>query len=120
MPFLFRDGNLSEISSVTEYLLDKSSSLYTTMRFSSKFGKIFELEMHLQRVKASELESEEIKEMLKRLPMTTDLRITLIRSSIGFEFVYEEMPILKISSCQVEIRQAKRENVQEKNSQWVK
>lgn len=92
------------------------------MRLSSKTGQIFELESHLKRVKANEEECEEIKEMLKGLglPKKTDLRVTLIRSLNEFELIYEEMPNLGIESCQVEIRQAKRENVQEKNSKWVK
>ena len=122
MPFLFTGGYSREIPSVKDYLLSKDSNLYTTMRLSGLSGQVFELEMHLQRVKANEEESEEIKQMLKDLPSNIDLRITLIRSSDlrGFELISEEMPKLKIQSCQVEIRLAKRENVHEKNSQWVK
>lgn len=120
MPILFINGTLKEIPCVKDYLLNKSSNFYTTMRLSSKTGQIFELESHLKRVKANEEECKEIKEMLKGLPKKTDLRVTLIRSLNEFELIYEEMPNLGIKSCQVEIRQAKRDNVQEKNSQWVK
>ena len=90
------------------------------MRFSSKNDQIFDFETHLKRVKANEEECKGINELIKRLPSEIDLRVTLIRTLRGFEMIYEEMPELKIQSCQVEVREAQRKNVQEKNSQWVK
>lgn len=121
MPWLFTCGNSREIPSVKDYLLSKKSNLYTTMRFSCLSGQVFELDIHLQRVKANEEEREMIKQILRDLPSNVDLRITLMRSDQwGVELIYEEMPELKIQSCQVEIRSAKRENVHEKNSQWIK
>lgn len=127
MPFRFVNGNNVEIASVKEYLCNEApSNLYTTMRLSGANGQVFELEMHLDRVKADVKEREQVKQMMKdlydRIPVKKDLRITLIRSDFpnNFELIYEDMPIMEIQSCQVEIRLAKRENVQEKNSQWVK
>lgn len=127
MPFLFTDCNSEpkQVSSAKDYLCNKpTSNLYTTMRQSGASGQVFELEMHLKRVKADAEESGKIKHMLSdlnRISGKKDLRITLIRSETsGFELIYEDMPKLVIENCQVEIRVAKRESVQEKNSQWVK
>ena len=95
---------------------------------SGESGKVFELEMHLNRVKADEIESEKIKRKLEELREKNpekELRITLIRldeeGEFGFDLIYEEMPKLDISSCQVEIIKAKRStSPSEKSSQWVK
>ena len=120
MPWVY--SQLSEIPSVRDYLIEHPSTLYTTMRMPSN-SSVIELEMHLERVKATEPEKQTIKEMLKKLQSdhgNKDLRITLIRQAEGFEMIWEEMPRIEIESCQVEIRKAQRHNVQEKNSQWIK
>lgn len=116
-PLIYREnGEIEEITSVRDYLLSQNSTLYSTMRSSG--GKVLELEMHLDRVKADAQEKQKIKKMLKGL---ADGRITLVRGGIsGFELIYEEMPKITMESCQVEIRKAMRQNVQEKNSQWIK
>ena len=122
MPLIYKEnGEMEEISSVRDYLLNQNSTLYTTMRSSG--AKIIELEMHFDRVKASEHEKQKIQEMLKILidkSGNKDLRITLLRGTSGFEMICEEMPRIGIESCQIEIRKAIRRNVQEKNSQWIK
>lgn len=89
----------------------------------SSSGSVLELEMHLDRVGAMGGEREEIKSLLEELHriQPRDLRITLIRTQKnGFQLIYEDMPKMDLKSCQVEVRLAHRQNVQEKNSQWVK
>lgn len=130
MPILFKGKQ--DISSIKNYLYARPSTIYTTMRLSGRTGKVFELEMHLERLKATPIERELIEEKLKELYQeisgiennkNKDLRITLIRRSeeaFSFDLMYEEMTTLEMESCQVEICLGKRSNVQEKNSQWVK
>lgn len=119
MSMIYREnGEIKEIPSVRDYLLNQNSTLYSTMRSSD--GKVLELEMHLNRVKANESEKQKIKEMLKGLNDKSVGRVTLLRGDSGFEMIYEEMPNIMIESCQVEVRKATRHNVQEKNSQWIK
>lgn len=94
------------------------------MRMSNSKG-VFELEMHLDRVKAAGKERLVIKDILEQLQQKNprDLRVTLIRSGrsgVGFDLIYEAMPAMEMASCQVEIQLARRQNVHEKNSQWVK
>ena len=128
MPFIYKEtGEIEEIPSVREYLLNQASILYTTMRMlKNSGGKVVELETHFERVKANDQEKQEIEKMLKGLSDNKDLRITLMRRTLEnksdsrFEIIYEEMPRIEIESCQIEIRKAKRSNVQEKSSQWIK
>ena len=63
------------------------------MRMPSN-SSVIELEMHLERVNATEPEKQTIKEMLKKFQSdhgNKDLRITLIRQTEGFEIIWEEM-----------------------------
>lgn len=124
MPWLFDEkGSFLKISNVNEFICGLPDSLYTTMRMNQN-GVIYEIEMHLQRVKADHFEAQiilkRLNELNKRIPK--DLRVILIRNSDSnsFSLIYEEMPTMELDSCQVEIKLAHRNNVNEKNSRWVK
>ena len=130
--FKGRFGANQTISSVKEFLIDRPTNLYTTMRLVGRTGKVFALDMHLERIRADQVDRETITRMIQELADqniesgSKDLRITLIRGSEGgrdaIELIYEEMlTTLQLQkSCQVEIRIGARHNVQEKSSQWVK
>ena len=124
MPWLFDEkGNFLEIYSVSDYICSLPNNLYTTMRMNRN-GIVFDLERHLERVKADHCDVPRILGWLNELnkKISKDLRITLIRVSNSHSFclIFEEMPTINITSCKVEIKLAHRDNVNEKNSQWVK
>lgn len=124
MPWLFDEkGNSLEIPSVNDYICSLPDSLYTTMRMNQN-GIVFDLERHLERVKADHFDVPRILGRLNELnkQIRNDLRVTLIRisNSNSFCLIYEEMPTMNLTSCKIEIKLAHRDNVNEKNSQWVK